>query len=153
MDNLFPIVDDPVIINQKLMTEAILCMLLNEQLSLPQIAALCEVFYIMNIEFRGKKRYAQLAGFYRHKQLPLIQEEQFIEPIGEKVLLEPFPCILLKDIRGNELLWGLHDLYDIEVIVYNKEDRYAILCDYYKEPPRHLIKPKILDQDWRNNNA
>ena len=155
MAELFPVIDDPILINKKLMTEPILAGILNKNLGLRQRGKLYPDHYIVEMEFRGEDRYAMLLGFYKRKQ-PLLAKEQEIfceQNIGEKLLLEPFPCILLHDIREGENILDMSILFDVDVIQYENRDRRVILCDYYREPPRHLIKPKIKEQIWRLTNA
>ena len=155
MAELFPVIDDPILINKKLMTEPILAGILNKNLGLRQRGKLYPDHYIVEMEFRGEDRYAMLLGFYKRKQ-PLLAKEQEIfceQNIGEKLLLEPFPCILLKDTRKNDNILDMSVLFDVDVIQYENRDRRVILCDYYREPPRHLIKPKIKEEIWRLTNA
>ena len=155
MAELFPVIDDPIEINKKLMTEPILAGILNKNLGLCQRGRLHPDHYIVNMEFRGENRYAMLLGFYKRKQPPLAKEQEIYteQKIGEKLLLEPFPCILLHDMREGENILDMSILFDVDVIQYENRDRRVILCDYYREPPRHLIKPKIEEQIWRLTNA
>ena len=155
MADLFPVIDDPIVINKKLMTEPILAGILNKNLGLRQRGKLYPDHYIVEMEFRGENRFVMLLGFYKRKQPPLAKEQEIYteQKIGEKLLLEPFPCILLHDIRENENILDMSILFDVDVIRYENRDRRVILCDYYREPPRHLIKPKIKEQIWRLTNA
>ena len=151
MADLFPVIDDPIVINKKLMTEPILAGILNKNLGLHQRSKLYPDHYIVEMEFRGENRFVMLLGFYKRKQPPLAKEQEIYteQKIGEKLLLEPFPCILLHDIRENENILDMSILFDVDVIRYENRDRRVILCDYYREPSRHLIKPKIKEQIWR----
>ena len=156
MNELFPIIDDPFIINKKLLTEPILTGILNKNLGLHQRSRLYPDFYIVEMEFRGEDRLGMLLGFYKRKQpKPTKEEEQYYDEFGgifEKLLLEPFTCILLKDMRS-ESLRSMSKLFDVDVIRYENRDRFVMLCNYYREPARHLIKPKIIEQKWRFTNA
>ena len=150
MADLFPVIDDPILINKKLMTEPILAGILNKDLGLCQRGRLHPDHYIVEMEFRGEDRYAMLLGFYKRKQPPLTKEMKlYRRQIGEKLLLEPFTCIILKDTHKNDNILDMSVLFDVDVIRYENRDRRVILCDYYREPPRHLIKPKIKEQIWR----
>ena len=132
------------------MTEPILAGILNKNLGLCQRSGLYKDYYIVDMEFRGENRFAMLLGFYRRKQPPLTKEQElYSEKICEKLLLEPFPCILLKDMRQNENILDMSDLFDVDIIRYENRDRLVMLCDYYREPPRTWIKPEIKEQIWR----
>ena len=150
MTDLFPVIDDPILINKKLMTEPILAGILNKDLGLHQRGKLYSDHYIVEMEFRGENRYVMLLGFYKRKQPSLTKEmELYRRQIGEKLLLEPFTCILLKDTRKNDNILDMSILFDVDVIQYENRDRRVILCDYYRERPRSWIKPEIKEQIWR----
>jgi hypothetical protein len=57
---LFPVIDDPILINKKLMTEPILAGILNKNLGIRQRRNLYQDFYIVDMEFRGENRFAML---------------------------------------------------------------------------------------------
>lgn len=85
MSDLFKVTDDPKRIRQKILTEAILCFVLNKRLSNRQIGALCDKYYILQMQIRNEKRFVHLAGLYRQKQSELPPEvELYNEPILEK---------------------------------------------------------------------
>lgn len=149
--SLFPIVDDPIEIDKKLQTDTILSGVLNENLSNARVHALCADFYIVDIVFRGLPRVAQLLGFYRNK-LPIDPALENTS-IGDALLQEPFPCIVLNEKMDNEMLWGMGDLYQLETVNYKGHDRVAMVCHYYKEEPRGWITPGIKTQEWGIHHA
>ena len=75
MTDLFPVIDDPILINKKLMTEPILAGILNKDLGLHQRGKLYSDHYIVEMEFRGENRFVMLLGFYKRKQ-PHLQKNR-----------------------------------------------------------------------------